>query len=85
MARCLLASSVVDYSEMTAELRAAGDKLALYTDDNIVYARFRRGIVPLYKVPYFRNGRVVGYDLFFDPRQKASVEQVMRGQLVLDM
>ncbi|MBI2851732.1 MAG: hypothetical protein HYX84_01325 [Chloroflexi bacterium] len=70
---------------MTAELRAVGDKLALYTDDNSVYLRFSRGIVPIYKVPYFRNGRVVGYDLFFDAKQKTSVAQIMKGQLLLDM
>lgn len=70
---------------MTAELRVMGDKIALYTDDNRVYGRFRRGVMPLYKTPYFRNGRVIGYDLFFNLNQKGAVAQIMNGQLLLDM
>lgn len=62
-----------------------GDKIALYTDDNQVYRRFSRGIIPFHKVPYLRNGHVVGYDLFFNLNQRGAVAQIMKGQLLLDM
>ena len=70
---------------MTAELRIMGNKVAVYTNDNQVYRRFRRGLVPLQKIRYFKSGRVVGVDLYFDKRQKSAVARIMRGQLRLNI
>ncbi|MBI2848324.1 MAG: hypothetical protein HYX83_04030 [Chloroflexi bacterium] len=70
---------------MTAEIRVVGDRLALYTDDEQVYRRFRTRIVPLRKVRYFQRGRVIGIDLYFDKKQKKVVTAIMKGQLALDI
>ena len=81
----MLASSIVKYSQMVAELRTMGDKIALYTDENQVYRRLRKGIPPLYMIPYFQHGRPVGFDLYFDRKLKRTVVQIMKGQLVLNL
>ena len=70
---------------MTAELRTIGDRLALYTDDELVYRRLREGLPPLCKVPYFQRGRMVAIDLYFDKKLKGTVARVMKGQLMLDI
>ncbi len=70
---------------MTAELRTIGDRLALYTDDEGVYRRLREGLPPLYKIPYFHRGKMVGVDLYFDKKLKGTVARMMKGQLLLDI
>lgn len=70
---------------MTTELRTIGDRLALYTDDDGFYRRLREGLPPLYKIPYYRRGKMVGVDLYFDKKQKGTVARVMKGQLLLDI
>lgn len=70
---------------MTAELRTIGDRLALYTDDELVYRRLREGPTPLYKIPYFQRGRMVAIDLYFDIKLKDTVARIMTGQFLLDI
>ena len=70
---------------MTAELRTIGDRLALYTDDDLVYRRLREGLPPLCKIPYLHRGRMVAIDLYFDKKLKGTVARVMKGQLMLEM
>lgn len=70
---------------MTAELRTIGDKLAVYTDDELLYRRLREGPAPLYKIPYLKGGKMVGVDLYFDIKFKEIVARIVDGQMLLDI
>lgn len=70
---------------MTAELRTIGDRVALYTDDQGFYRRLREALPPLYKIPYYRRGKMVGVDMYFDKKQEGTVARVMKGQLLLNI
>lgn len=70
---------------MTAELRTIGDKLAVYTDDELLYRRLREGPTPLYKIPYLKGGKTVAVDLYFDKKFKDIVARIVDGQMLLDI
>jgi hypothetical protein len=80
--KCIASSCgyAVEYKAMTAELRIVGNKLVLYTDDNHLYRRLHKGINPIYKVPYFQNDRLVGYDLYFERKFRRTIVRIMKGQ-----
>ncbi len=68
---------------MTAELRTIGDKVAVYTDDQLLYRRLREGQTPLYKIPYLKGGKMVGVDLYFDKKFKEIIGRMVEGQMPL--
>lgn len=70
---------------MTSEFRKVDRKLALYTDDNRIYRSFYRWQQTLFKVPYLKNGRMIGIDMYFDRQVRDTVRQVINGQLMLDI
>ena len=70
---------------MVAELRKVDNRLVLYTDDDQVYKRLYKWPYTLYKAPYTRSGKLVGFDLYFDKELKSTVAQIISGQLMLDI
>jgi hypothetical protein len=70
---------------MTAELRTIGNRLAVYTDDQSLYRRLKEGPNLLYKVPYVKGGKTVGFDIYFDKKFRKIVARMVRGQMLLDI
>lgn len=51
--------------QKTTTLEIRGNRLALYTEDNEIYKRFRQWTQLLYKTPYFWGEKVIAADLYF--------------------
>jgi len=70
---------------MVTEVRRLGNILALYTDDARVYEQFHKRKYTLREVTYFKGGKRVAVDLYFDRRFRRSLVRVIKGQLMLDL
>lgn len=55
------------------ELRTMGDRLVLYTEDNIILIRFRSWEQLLYWVPYSKGGQLIAADLYFPKSAQKSL------------
>jgi len=71
---------------MVTEVRRLGNRrLALYTDDTRVYGQFHKWKQTLGEVTYFKGGKRVGVDLYFDKKLRSILVRVLKGQIMLDI
>jgi len=70
---------------MVAELRRSGTRMVLFTDEAPIYRHLNELSITKYKIPYLKNGKVVGIDLYFDRKLWRTVRRVKDGQMVLDI
>jgi hypothetical protein len=68
---------------MVAELRKSGKRWVIYTDDTIVYKHLNKYVSPANRVPYTKNGKVIGIDYYFDRRSARAVKRIAKGQMLL--
>jgi len=68
---------------MVAELRKIGGRWALYTNDAFVYKHLSKYTIATNKIPYIKNGKMVGIDFYFDKKSTRTAKKVARGQLLL--
>ena len=77
---------VTPVGERTTELSIRGNKLALYTEDNAVYRRFRDWKQLIFKVDYTRESRhnnaIVAADLFFPLSAQQQLLKALRPTVV---
>lgn len=67
---------------MVAELRKTVRGWAIYTNDVFVYKHLSK-YAAAGKVPYIKNGKMVGVDFYFDKKHTRTAKKVARGQLFL--
>jgi hypothetical protein len=68
---------------MVAELRKIGIQWVLYTNENHVYNNFSKYVRPIHKIPYFKNGKLIGCDYYFNNKAVDTVRKITKGQLHL--
>jgi hypothetical protein len=68
---------------MVAELRKIGKYIAIYTNEVPVYHYLDSKLIPDLKIPYVQNGKLVGYDFYYNAKLRRVVRQVIKGQLLL--
>ena len=70
---------------MVAEIRRAGNKLVLYTDDESVYRFFNKWKYTDYKTMYAQKGKIVAADFYIDWKFEPTVRMAIKGQIMMDM
>lgn len=68
---------------MVAEFRKIGKHVAVYTNDVPVYRYLNAKLVPELKIPYIQNGKLIGFDFYYNAKLSRTVQQVINGQLLL--
>ena len=68
---------------MVAELRKNGKRWVLYTDDTYVYKHLKKNAFTTQKVPYIKNGKIVGVDFYFEKKSIRTMRKIARGQMLL--
>ena len=68
---------------MVAELRKYGKRWVLYTNNALMYKHLRKNHFTTQKVPYIKNGKIVGIDFYFEKKSIRTMRKIARGQLLL--
>jgi hypothetical protein len=69
--------------KMVAELRKNGKRWVLYTNDVSIYKHLRKNTFTTNKVPYIKNGKIVGIDFYFEKKSIRTMRRISKGQLLL--
>jgi len=70
---------------MVVEIRRAGKKLVLYTDEEPVYQLFNKWKYTDYKTMYAQKGKIVAADFYIDRKYEETVRMAIKGQMMLDI
>ena len=68
---------------MVAELRRNGKRWILYTDNTLIYKNLCKSPFTVKKIPYIKNGKVVGIDFYVSSKSFRAMRRITKGQLAL--
>jgi len=68
---------------MVVEFRRIGRRWAIYTNEVATYKRINKYATRVNKVPYIKNGKLVGMDFYFNEKPAPTIQKVAKGQLHL--